>query len=308
MTFIVISGTFHLVGQTRAGKPSGFEPDGDSIQFRPDDPSLLDRLERVGAPYRLTSISSTQLRLEGMDALELHFQGSHQPRPLADEARDDLTGRCDLNPVPYAPPERLRVQPPVPHDGTPGYIAARSLEVYGRPVAFAFSGLPSQPDGSELFLDPKLLRTSLNYRSVASGHSYPLYYDTLFVDLRETFTKAVKKARKDRTGVWKSDRTAAGVKAATQDDLEAKGVVFPKLFRRLTSYLDAVPAGGVDGFLPWLAKTKEQVFDLSTNNFAHLDDLLAVQGSKVRLTVPPEQLVFVSAKTASRVAAPWLSY
>jgi endonuclease YncB( thermonuclease family) len=306
VTFILIAGTFHLVGQTRTGKPSGFEPDGDSIQFRPDDPAQLDRLERIGSPYRLTSIGSTQLRLEGMDALELHFQGSHQPRPLGDEARDYLTGRCALNPVPYAPPERLRVQPPVPHDGTPGYIAARSLEVYGRPVAFAFAGTPPQPDGSDLFLDQKLVRSSLNYRSVASGHSYPLYYDTLFVDLRATFTAAVKKARKDRAGVWKSDRTATGVKAASHADLEAKGVVFPKLFRRLTSYLDADPSGGVDGFLPWLAKTKEQVLDLGTSNFAHLDDLLAVSGSKVRLTVPPEQLVFVSAKTTSRAVAPWL--
>ena len=114
MTFIVITGTFHLVGQTRTGKPSGFEPDGDSIQFRPDDATLLDRLERVGSAYRLTSIGSTQLRLEGMDALELHFEGSHQPRPLADEAGD-------VRPAPLAAA--------VPHDGTPGHILARSLEV-----------------------------------------------------------------------------------------------------------------------------------------------------------------------------------
>ena len=308
MTFVVISGTFHLVGQTRTGKPSGFEPDGDSIQFRPDDATLLDRLERVGSGYRLTSIGSTQLRLEGMDALELHFEGSHQPRPLADEARDDLTGRCGLNPVPYAPPDRLRVQPPVPHDGTPGHILARSLEVYGRPVAFAFAGAPDEPDGSEVYLKPGRLRRSLNYRSVASGHSYPLYYDSLFADLRATFSKAVAKARKDRVGVWRSDRTAKGVTAASQADLEAKGVVFPKLFRRLTSYLDAEPAGGIDGFLPWLRKTKEQVLDLTENDFAHLDDLLEVRGARVRLTVPPEQLVFISAKTTSRAVAPWLRY
>lgn len=33
-----------MVGQTRAGNPSGFEPDGDSVQFKPTDPGLLDRL------------------------------------------------------------------------------------------------------------------------------------------------------------------------------------------------------------------------------------------------------------------------
>jgi hypothetical protein len=102
--FLVITGTFHLVGRTPAGDPPGCEPDGDSVQFRPTDQSLLERLTRVGRRYRLTSIGSTQLRFEGIDALELHFDGSHQPRPLADRARDFLTGELDLNRLPTKPP------------------------------------------------------------------------------------------------------------------------------------------------------------------------------------------------------------
>jgi hypothetical protein len=46
------------------------------------------------------------------------FEGSHQPRPLADNARDFLTGRFALNPVPYKPPDELRVLPPVERDAT----------------------------------------------------------------------------------------------------------------------------------------------------------------------------------------------
>ena len=157
MPFIVITGTYHLVGRTSSGEDSGFEPDGDSIQFKPGDATLLDRLERIGRPHRLTSIGSTQLRFEGIDALELHFQGSHQPRPLADVARDFLTGELALNPVPYQPPGNTRVQPPVERDGATGYILSRSLEANGRPVAFAFAGDPPAPDGSELFLDVPLL-------------------------------------------------------------------------------------------------------------------------------------------------------
>jgi hypothetical protein len=117
MSFVVIEGAFHLVGRTRAGNASGFEPDGDSIQFKPSDPTLLERLDRVGRPFRLTAIGSTQLRFEGIDALELHFDGSHQPRPLADQARDFLTGELGLNPVPYRPPDDIRVAPPVPSNG-----------------------------------------------------------------------------------------------------------------------------------------------------------------------------------------------
>jgi hypothetical protein len=90
------------------------------MQFKPDEPKLLDGLQRNGSAYRLTSIGSTQLRFEGIDALELHFEGSHQPRPLADTARDFLTGRLALNPVPYRPPDGLRVLPPVQRDATRG--------------------------------------------------------------------------------------------------------------------------------------------------------------------------------------------
>jgi hypothetical protein len=101
MPITVIAGTFQVVGQTRTGNPSGFEPDGDSIQFRPTDPNLLDRLPILDSPVRLTSIGSTQLRMEGIDALEIHFAGSHQPRPLADQGRDALTDRLGLAPISY---------------------------------------------------------------------------------------------------------------------------------------------------------------------------------------------------------------
>jgi hypothetical protein len=72
------------------------------------------------------------------------------------------------------------------------------------------------------------------------------------------------------------------------------------------------PAGGryghdqLTGFLPWLAKTKEQVLDLSTGNFTHLDNVLAVKAGKISLTLEPDQLVFVSAKTTSTTVARWL--
>jgi hypothetical protein len=111
MPFILIHGTFHLVGRTQAGNPTGFEPDGDSIQFQPANPALLDQLDQPARPYRLSSIGSAQLRLEAIDALELHFDSTHHPRPLADQARDFFTGKLGLNPVPYRPPSSSRSTP-----------------------------------------------------------------------------------------------------------------------------------------------------------------------------------------------------
>lgn len=306
MPFTLISGTFHLVGQTPAGGPSGFEPDGDSIQFRPTSPKLLHRLERVGAAYRLTSIGSTQLRFEGIDALELHFEGLHQPRPLADQARDFLTGQLGLNPVPYRPPEGVRVQPPVSRDATPGFILSRSLEVHGRPVSFAYTGAAPMPAGSEVFLTPQLLRRSLNYKSVRSGNAYPLFYDTLFKDLRSTLARAAAAARREQRGIWTGDTTTAGLRVTDRDGLEQNAVVFPKLFRRLADYLKS--HAGLAQFLAWLAESKEQVLDLTSANFTHLDNLLTVVGDRVALTVRPEQIVFISAKTPSTAVAPWLKH
>jgi endonuclease YncB( thermonuclease family) len=305
MPFTLIQGTFHLVGRTRAGKDSGFEPDGDSMQFKPDNAKLLDRLQKNGSAYRLTSIGSTQLRFEGIDALELHFEGSHQPRPLADNARDFLTGRLGLNPVPYKPPEDLSVLPPVERDGTPGFILSRALEAHGRPVAFVFDRDPPQPDGAEIVLKPALLRKSVNFKSMAAGHAYPLYYDTLFVDLRDAFTAATATAREKKLGIWADDRSVSGIAIGDQATLERDAVVFPKLFRRLTEYLKEHP-GDAAGFVTWLADKREQVLDLTTHNFTHFDNVVEEKGGAVRLLRRPQELVFVSAKTSSRAVAPWL--
>jgi endonuclease YncB( thermonuclease family) len=306
MPFLVIEGTYHLVGRTTGGNASGFEPDGDSMQFRPKNPALLDKLRRTGSAVRLTSIGSTQLRFEGIDALELHFAGTHQPRPLADDARNFLTGKLALNPVPYRNPSGLRVQPPVQRDATAGFILSRALEQHGRPVAFAFTGSPPKPDGSELALRPALLRKSLNFASLAAGDAYPLFYDTLFAELRSVLTEAAETARDDGRGLWASDRSQLGLDVSDQAALARDGVVFPKLFRRLTEFLRQ-QVGPLDHFLPWLAAKREQVLDLTTDGFTHFDNVLEVQGTTVRLTRRPEQLVFVSAKTTSRAAAPWLA-
>jgi hypothetical protein len=52
MPFTVIGGIFRVVGRTAAGNPSGFEPDGDSVRFKPADPGLLKRLPVLDRPVR----------------------------------------------------------------------------------------------------------------------------------------------------------------------------------------------------------------------------------------------------------------
>jgi endonuclease YncB( thermonuclease family) len=305
MPFTLIQGTFHLVGKSHSGNPTGFEPDGDSMQFAPNDRSLLDRLQVLQAPARLTSIGSTQLRFEGIDALELHFEGAHQPRPLADESRDFLTEELGMNPVPYEPPDDLKVKPPVEHDGTAGFILSRALEIHGRPVSFVFAGDPPQPDGSEVTLGVDLLKESLNFKSLRAGESYPLFYDTLFVDLRTALTEAAAAAREAGLGLWAEDRSQTGVPVTDAAGLEENGFTFPKLFRRLIEFSKA-PAGEPD-FLTWLATKREQVLDLTTHNFTHFDNVVQMTNDGVALARRPEELVFISAKTTDTHTAPWVA-
>jgi hypothetical protein len=98
-----------------------------------------------------------------------------------------------------------------------------------------------------------------------------------------------------------------GTTARNQPDLETHAIVFPKLFRRLTSYL-AAGATGLSGFLPWLSKDEEQVLDLTTGNFTHFDNVLAISRGKVRFKQKPETIVFVSAKTTDTSVAPWMKH
>jgi hypothetical protein len=60
----------------------------------------------------------------------------------------------------------------VAKDATPGFILSRALEINGRPIAFAFTSTPPEPDGAEVFLRTSLLKRSLNYRSLAAGQAY----------------------------------------------------------------------------------------------------------------------------------------
>lgn len=296
--FVVITGRFRVLGQTATGAVSGFEPDGDSVQFAPDQPDLLDELPTVGQPVELTAVGSTQLRMEGIDALELHYAGSHQPRPLADQGRDTLIEFLGLGPLQYRPPAGTRVAPPAPNDGRPGWIASRSLDIYGRPIAWVFPGQPPAADGAQVFLDADLVRTSANHKQLKVGMAYPLFYDTLFASLRQVMTDATVDAQTAAAGLWERDRLQVAVDASTIAALEESGVTWPKLYRRLIEFHQQQPNRDLTDFVEWLGTEKpEQVLDLDNNaNFTHLDDLIEVTGNKVRLTRAPHRMVVMSAK------------
>jgi hypothetical protein len=176
------------------------------------------------------------------------------------------------------------------NDGTEGYILSRAVEEYGRPVAFVYTGTSPEEDGSEIFLDADRVRQSLNHRALEEGLAYPTYYKGLFHDLREALTKAVSHAREAQLGVWAEDRTNAGFEVEGLRSITDEHVVLPKLFRRLAEYLEV--GGSVAGFEEFLEARDEEVIVISTVHPTHFDTVVEVEGNTVRMTEPPENLLF----------------
>jgi hypothetical protein len=283
MPFKVVKGAFHV---------RGYSPDGDSIRFEPDDIGLVHDLE--GRAPGLNPRGHVQLRLEAIDTLETHFTPGgggviNQPVELAHAAADRLLEFVGITDVVWNDAHTLVTDA---SDGTRGYILARTVEKNGRPVAFVYAGDPPEEDGSDLMLEADRLRESYNFAALAEGLAYPTYYRGLFSDLREALTAAAEEARSGELGIYASDRTVAGFRAAELASITRDHVILPKLFRRLSEYM--VNFGTAVGFKRKLEQSREPVLDLRTSNFTHFDTFVEQEDGNtfIRLTRRPEELVF----------------
>jgi hypothetical protein len=97
-------------------------------------------------------------------------------------------------------------------------------------------------------------------------------------------------AREARLGVWAEDRTNAGFEVEGLDSITDEHVILPKLFRRLAEYLQA--GGSVAGFKEFIKAKDEEIIVISTVHPTHFDTVVEVEENRVRLTEPPENLIF----------------
>jgi len=276
MPFVVIKGTFHV---------EGYSPDGDSVRFKADDKDFWAKLS--GKPVELNAQGHAQLRFEAIDTLETHYQNLHQPLELATDALESTLEGLGITGVTW---NDTRTRITSASDGTEGYILSRAVEDYGRPVSFVYPGESPEKDGSEVFLDAEMLGGSLNQRALEEGLAYPTYYEGLFPDLRAALTEAVDRARHANLGVWAQDRTNSGFEVDGLESITEEHVIMPKLFRRLAEYLEV--GGSVAGFEEFLKAKEEEIIVISTVHLTHFDTVVEVQGDTVRMTEPPENLIF----------------
>lgn len=281
MSFKVIKGTFHV---------TGYSPDGDSIRFQADDPSRWDLLE--GRKVVLNAKHHAQLRIEAIDTLETHYKDEHQPEQFAKSATDYLLKRLGIKNVVWnASGSRVSSA----DDGVPGYIVSRTTERNGRPVSFVFSHRQEFEDGEEVYLNSKIARKSVNFKTLKKGLAYPTFYDGLFYDLRALFARETARARKAKRGVWAQDATNTYTHIEAIADITDTCVTLPKLFRRMIAYLKTHGSFNAKDFVSKLKKSPEKVLILDILHFTHFDDLLSVdETGNIKLVQKPENLVFLA--------------
>ena len=266
MPFLLIRGTF---------LPKRGQPDGDSVRFTPDNPALFPRLEQMSHRRLKTATDSAgrvsvQLRYEGIDAMEKDALPT-----LPKQALDNNLKRIGFR--------EGRVEEPA------GYVLASGIEMNGRPIVFVFAGQPSQSDGDMVFLSAAFMRKSVNHAQAKAGLAYPMFYMSLYAELRRELAGAVVAARQAQRGVWQDDKSNTGFPFQTKAAVRTLPPVYPKLYRRLKK----TNAQTVDEFLAELAQQRERTATLSDGRFLHFDDVLKSMGNeKLKMTYLPEDLVF----------------
>lgn len=277
MNYTIVKGTYHV---------AGYSPDGDSVRFASQNPAAWDAFPWSSATNK--KAAKKQLRLEGIDALETHYEESHQPRAVAVAALEILLSLLGIQDVVF----NLSVTNiTAAKDKTPGFLAVMGLDKFDRPVSLVFWGETKLKDGDSVDFSKLPMNQCLNLQLLKLGLAYPTYYDSMPPELMDTFTKAVKTARKNKTGIWALDRTKnfAFLNAST---IVNDVVILPKLFRRLTTFLQN--ASDFSELGDYLKKTGDKITLRSTGAKSTLADLITIDGRRVHLATDPEDIVFDS--------------
>jgi endonuclease YncB( thermonuclease family) len=237
-----------------------------------------------------------QLRFEGIDALELHYNGpNHQITPHCYEARDQLLELAGFIEMDYAPNDEIEtyVRESNP-ENIDGYILSRNVDPFGRPVSFVFTGIANDPDGSEIWLTPDLLENSLNAQLASIGHAYPTFYTGLPTDLRNRIILLATNARNNNLGLWQVDESRSGIQIQEEDDLEQFSI-WPKLYRRLFSYFSDVN-NGLANFEEWLREDRtrdDELWIISRAELGNVHDIIEIEDNIISLNVDPEDIIIV---------------
>ena len=260
MSFLLIKGVFN---------PKNGIPDGDSVRFLASDDTLFDRLE---GRVEIKSGGEVQLRYEGVDALE---KAAKLPFSSDATERNIVLLGGNVN-------------------GLPGFILSKQADTNGRPVCFAFTGNPNDTDGTDTFLSEDLLKKSINYQLLEEGLVYPMFYETLYKELRDVMTKATVAARLGNKGIWPSDVSNKDFTVNPPVNLKELPPIFPKLWRRLEAFYNRPSNKNkpVKDFVDSLSQGSDRLFTIPDQRAIKFATALEVDGNKLKLKYKPEEMIF----------------
>lgn len=248
----------------------GFKPDGDTLTFKPDQPAAMAALpDSDGQPGRVVYDTerngAASVRLQGVDALETHYQPSvadprppgastpstpkpsagnhHQRLDLARGAAHALLGQLgvvatDADWHSWGYLRRVTVGGAAVDDkfqeGARAIVVSNGVDRNGRVLGWIFPSRAGLGEGevlSEAALEARL-GDCVNLALLSQGWAYPYFYYTLSAGLRGELSYRSSLAQRYRRGIWAHDASAAGVALPTLDALE-QAVLHPYLFRKL---------------------------------------------------------------------------
>ena len=271
----VIAGTFHV---------KGFRPDGDSIRFQAKDAANWDFFKWKTEADRKEK--KKQLRVESIDALEIHYEGYHQPRPFALAALESLLELLQIRSVTYSLSLAQIVDA---EDGKPGFIASAAIDRYGRPVSYLFPKSVNLTDGAVMDSSALPIDDSINFQLAREGLVYPTFYTTTDRAIAEKIRAVVARARRTKRGIWSIDRTPDFTiwdVRTVQEDI----MIVPKLFRRLVGFFDNYADFGK--LKEYLEKQRDNLVLWDGTKKKSLADLMKISGRRIQMKTPVEDILF----------------
>jgi nuclease-like protein len=275
---------------------AGYEPDGDSVRFIADTPALFSKLRRGYMIRRSPRDGSVQLRLESIDAPELHYGSAAQP--TGNTARDWLLAQLGFHDVVYKDATTTVASASPPSVSASIYTAASDPN--GRPVSYLHVGSGASPaDGTWVHVTPAVLDHTVNARALAAGIAYPTFYTSTPASHVSHLRGVATQARHAKEGVWDVDHTDLFT-LVNQSSVGQDGqLILPKLFRRATDYLKAVATGFHGNLTDWLqdhhtrSRNEDDTVVLNGGIEAPLSALLEQRNSAVAFMPDLLEITFV---------------
>lgn len=293
--YVVLTGKFQIRNEGGGLQP---RPDGDTVKFIVDTPSLVKKLPKFGGlSAKINKSGGVNLRLEIIDALETHYPTDRgrgpevqQSQELAFAARDTLLELLGFSEVKFNQDSTVKSAKAL---SVTGFILANGIENNGRVVGFAFAGdRPPKPDGKRIRLDAKLMENSANGQLLKQGLAYATLYKTLPHDLIIHSREIARAARKKKLGVFGAEDVGVS-KSALIEDLAAlqELVLLPKLFRRLAEFFVATE-GSLSEFDNWVRddRNRDDSLILPSGEVGNLHDLYVVDSKGLQLRFNPEDM------------------